>query len=211
MQILTKHYITISYINQPIPVSENKYRKQRKPPENKSFQIYHIIHSSTRYYNHNTKGNQFHPFSSEINLEDKISCFCPPFWVSCHRKEWGKYSNNNTLPLRSQEQRHRQSRDPSPLPQYTRGRPSRPHPCIHPGMWRLLSERRVALRAHTRVFILPKYFVDGQIVITNRLITPEVKGEAYTVSSVVGFSCIFQNFFSPLQCSSPLSLFIMLK
>lgn len=126
------NYITISYKVHLISVSENKYRKQRKPPENKSFQIYHIIHSSTRYYNHNTKGNQFHPFSSEINLEDKISCFCPPFWVSCHRKEWGKYSNNNTLPLRSQEQRHRQSRDPSPLPQYTRGRPSRPHPCIHP-------------------------------------------------------------------------------
>jgi len=40
---------------------------------------------------------------------------------------------------------------------------------------RYRNTREVALRAHTRVFILPKYFVDGQIVIKNRLITPEVK------------------------------------
>lgn len=40
---------------------------------------------------------------------------------------------------------------------------------------RYRNTREVALRAHTRVFILPKYFVDGQIIIKNRLITPEVK------------------------------------
>ena len=40
---------------------------------------------------------------------------------------------------------------------------------------RYRNKREVALRAHTRVFILPKYFADGQIVIKNRLITPEVK------------------------------------
>ena len=51
--------------------SENKYRKQRKRPENTSFQISHITHLFTRYCNHNTLSNHFQSFSSEINLGDK--------------------------------------------------------------------------------------------------------------------------------------------
>ena len=39
---------------------------------------------------------------------------------------------------------------------------------------RYRNKRTIALRAHTHVFILPKFFVDGEIVIKNRLITPEV-------------------------------------
>ena len=39
---------------------------------------------------------------------------------------------------------------------------------------RYRNTREVALRAHTHVFILPKFFTDGKITIKNRLITPEV-------------------------------------
>ncbi len=39
---------------------------------------------------------------------------------------------------------------------------------------RYRNKRTIALRAHTHVFILPKFFIDGEIVIKNRLITPEV-------------------------------------
>ena len=40
---------------------------------------------------------------------------------------------------------------------------------------RYRSHREIALRAHTHVFILPKFFVDGEIVIKNRIITDEVR------------------------------------
>ena len=40
---------------------------------------------------------------------------------------------------------------------------------------RYRNKRTIALRAHTHVFILPKFFVNGEIVIKNRLITPEVQ------------------------------------
>lgn len=39
---------------------------------------------------------------------------------------------------------------------------------------RYRNTREVALRAHTHTFILPKFFIDGEIVIKNRIITPEV-------------------------------------
>lgn len=40
---------------------------------------------------------------------------------------------------------------------------------------RYRNTREVALRAHTHVFILPKFFSNGEVVIKNRIITPEVK------------------------------------
>lgn len=40
---------------------------------------------------------------------------------------------------------------------------------------RYRNTREVALRAHTRTFILPKFFAGGEIVIRNRIITPEVR------------------------------------
>ena len=40
---------------------------------------------------------------------------------------------------------------------------------------RYRNTRKVALRAHTHTFILPKYFINGQILIKNRVITPEVR------------------------------------
>ena len=40
---------------------------------------------------------------------------------------------------------------------------------------RYRNTREVALRAHTHVFILPKFFSDGEVVIKNRIITPEVR------------------------------------
>lgn len=40
---------------------------------------------------------------------------------------------------------------------------------------RYRNTREVALRAHTHVFILPKFFADGQVVIKNRIMTDEVK------------------------------------
>lgn len=36
---------------------------------------------------------------------------------------------------------------------------------------RYRSHREIALRAHTHVFILPKYFANGEIVIKNRIVT----------------------------------------
>lgn len=49
---------------------------------------------------------------------------------------------------------------------------------------RYRNTRQVALRAHTRTFILPKYFKEGEIVIKNRVITPEVR-EALEAQSQV--------------------------
>lgn len=40
---------------------------------------------------------------------------------------------------------------------------------------RYRNTREVALRAHTHTFILPKFFADGEIVIKNRIVTPEVR------------------------------------
>lgn len=40
---------------------------------------------------------------------------------------------------------------------------------------RYRNTREVALRAHTRTYILPKFFSAGEIVIKNRIITPEVR------------------------------------
>lgn len=40
---------------------------------------------------------------------------------------------------------------------------------------RYRSHREIALRAHTHVFILPKYFANGEIVIKNRIVTEEVR------------------------------------
>lgn len=40
---------------------------------------------------------------------------------------------------------------------------------------RYRNTREVALRAHTHTYILPKFFSDGEIVIKNRIITPEVR------------------------------------
>lgn len=40
---------------------------------------------------------------------------------------------------------------------------------------RYRNTREVALRAHTHTFILPKFFTDGEIVIKNRIVTPEVR------------------------------------
>ena len=40
---------------------------------------------------------------------------------------------------------------------------------------RYRNTREVALRAHTHTFILPKFFIDGEIVIKNRIVTPEVR------------------------------------
>ena len=40
---------------------------------------------------------------------------------------------------------------------------------------RYRNTRAVALRGHSRTFILPKFFVDGKIVIKARVITPEIQ------------------------------------
>lgn len=40
---------------------------------------------------------------------------------------------------------------------------------------RYRNTREVALRAHTHVFILPKFFANGQVVIKNRILTEEVR------------------------------------
>lgn len=40
---------------------------------------------------------------------------------------------------------------------------------------RYRNTREIALRAHTRTFILPKFFDNGKITIKNRIITPEVR------------------------------------
>ncbi|MBO5595879.1 MAG: hypothetical protein J5917_03785, partial [Bacteroidales bacterium] len=40
---------------------------------------------------------------------------------------------------------------------------------------RYRNTRAVALRAHSRTFILPEYFKEGQIVIKARIITPKVQ------------------------------------
>lgn len=40
---------------------------------------------------------------------------------------------------------------------------------------RYRNTREVALRAHTHVYVLPEFFVDGDIVIKNRIVTPEVR------------------------------------
>lgn len=54
---------------------------------------------------------------------------------------------------------------------------------------RYRNTREVALRAHTHTYILPKFFIDGEIVIKNRLITKEVQ-EALdaktTIDKIVG-------------------------
>ena len=40
---------------------------------------------------------------------------------------------------------------------------------------RYRNTREIGQRVHSHVFILPKFFVDGEIVIKQRLITPEVQ------------------------------------
>ena len=40
---------------------------------------------------------------------------------------------------------------------------------------RYRNTRTIALRAHTHVYVLPKFFQDGEIVIKNRLMTKEVQ------------------------------------
>lgn len=40
---------------------------------------------------------------------------------------------------------------------------------------RYRNTRTIALRAHTHVYVLPKFFQDGEIVIKNRLMTKEFR------------------------------------
>ncbi len=40
---------------------------------------------------------------------------------------------------------------------------------------RYRNTRTIALRAHTHIYVLPKFFQDGEIVIKNRLMTKEVQ------------------------------------
>ena len=40
---------------------------------------------------------------------------------------------------------------------------------------RYRNTREIGQRVHSHVYLLPKYFVDGEIVIKQRIITPEVQ------------------------------------